>query len=153
LKMPPKRKLAADEVELLTRWVKMGAPWPNSPSKAAPRDSSKRATGGRKWWSFEPVKATSPPAAGEGWARSAIDRFVARRLHEAHLAPAPESARATLIRRLTFDLTGLPPAPEAVDAFVRDPAPDAYEKLVERLLASPQYGERWARHWLDLVHY
>src|SRR5260370_21338800 len=87
------------------------------------------------------------------WVRTSIDVFALQRLRASGLRPAPEADRDTLIRRLAFDLTGLPPAPAEIDAFVRDPAPDAYERLVERLLASPHYGERWAQHWLDVVRF
>ena len=89
----------------------------------------------------------------EAWVRNPIDAFILARLEENGLRPAPEADRATLIRRLSFDLTGLPPTPEEVDAFLDDDSPDAYERLVDRLLASPQYGERWAQHWLDLARY
>ena len=108
----------------------------------------------RSFWSFRPVAEVQPPAVREGgWCRNEIDRFVLAKFEEQGLTPAPMADRQTLIRRATFDLIGLPPAPQDVDAFVRDPSPDAYEKLIDRLLASPRYGERWARHWLDLVRY
>ena len=152
LKMPPKAKLPAAEIEALTAWVKMGAPWPNAKAKAG-RAGGKITAEDRDWWAFRPVVKATPPVAGAGWARNDLDRFVAAKLTAAGLAPAPEAGRGVLIRRLTFDLTGLPPTPEAVEAFTKDAAPDAYERLVERLLASPAYGERWARHWLDLVRY
>jgi hypothetical protein len=108
-------------------------------------------------WSFRP--RTDPPtpafadAVERAWPRTSIDAFVLQRLRADGLRPAPEADRATLIRRLSFDLTGLPPTPRDVGAFVSDPAPDAYERLVERLLASPHYGERWAQHWLDVVRF
>ncbi len=109
----------------------------------------------RQWWAFRPVLAVEPPAVKSDGAilHNDIDRFILARLEQAKLAPAPEAAPAVLIRRVTFDLTGLPPTPEEVDAFAADPAPDAYERLVDRLLASPHFGERMARHWLDLVRY
>jgi hypothetical protein len=149
LKMPPKGKLSAAEVEALTTWVKTGAPWPN----AAPGGMAKRKPGtitddDRKWWAFQPVKRPAVPGSGHP-----IDAFVRARLQKEGLTPAPEAPRAVLIRRVTFDLTGLPPTPAEVAAFETDTSPDAYEKLVDRLLASPRYGERWARHWLDLVRY
>jgi hypothetical protein len=109
---------------------------------------------GKNLWSLRPVVRPPVPAVANGeWARNPVDRFILSRLEGANLAPSAEADRATLIRRLSFDLVGLPPAAEEVEAFVGDPRPDAYEQLVERLLASPRYGERWARHWLDLVHY
>ena len=108
-----------------------------------------------RWWSLRRLEPTPVPAVEgvSGWARNPIDAFVHARLAEAGLAPSPEADRRTLIRRATFDLHGLPPSPEEIDAFVNDPRPDAFERLVDRLLASPRYGERWARHWLDVAHY
>ncbi len=108
----------------------------------------------RKYWAFQPVKRVDPPAVRDAqWAASPIDRFILAKLESKGLKPNPPADRVTLIRRLSFDLTGLPPTPEEVDAFVNDRSPDAYEKVVDRLLASPHYGERWARHWLDLARY
>ena len=108
----------------------------------------------RSFWSFSPVKAAPPPPVHDpAWCRNEVDRFVLARLESEGLTPAPEADRTTLIRRASFDLIGLPPTPEEVAAFVADPSPDAYEKLIDRLLASPKYGEHWARHWLDLVRY
>jgi hypothetical protein len=104
-------------------------------------------------WAFRPVVRPKVPTAGAGWARTAIDSFIVARLEQAGLKPSPEAGRATLIRRLTFDLLGLPPTPQEIADFVGDNRPDAYERLVERLLASPHYGERWARHWLDVVRF
>lgn len=107
-----------------------------------------------EFWSLQPLRNPPvPDVANAGWCRNAIDRFVLQKLESEHLSPAPEAGRAVLIRRATFDLIGLPPTPEQVDAFVQDRSPDAYEKVIDRLLASPQYGERWGRHWLDLVRY
>lgn len=108
----------------------------------------------RQYWAFQPVKRVDlPPVRDAQWAASPIDRFILAKLESKGLKPNPPADRVTLIRRLSFDLIGLPPAPEEVDAFVNDRSPDAYEKVVERLLASPHYGERWARHWLDLARY
>jgi hypothetical protein len=108
----------------------------------------------RKYWAFQPVKRVDPPAVRDAqWAASPIDRFILAKLESKGLKPNPPADRVTLIRRLSFDLIGLPPTPEEVDAFVIDRSPDAYEKVVDRLLASPRYGERWARHWLDLARY
>jgi hypothetical protein len=109
-----------------------------------------------QFWSFQPIRGVVPPAISnqrQGWARNAIDRFIQAALEERGLVPAPEADRRTLIRRLSFDLLGLPPAPEDIATFLADRAPDAYEKLVDRLIASPRFGERWARHWLDLVRF
>ncbi len=109
---------------------------------------------GQKWWAFEPLERPAVPTGGDAsWANTPIDRFIVAELARQGLRPSPEAGRRTLVRRLSFDLLGLPPAPEEVEAFVRDQHPGAYERLVDRLLASPHYGERWARHWLDVVHY
>jgi hypothetical protein len=115
------------------------------------QDSEGRA--GRDWWSLQPVRVVEPPRLDSTWPRNAIDYFILERLEEAGLTPSIEADRRTLIRRLSFDLVGLPPMPEEVDEFVRDADPGAYERLVDRLLESPHYGERWARHWLDIVRY
>ncbi|MBY0504962.1 MAG: DUF1549 and DUF1553 domain-containing protein [Bryobacteraceae bacterium] len=111
----------------------------------------------RRHWAFQPVKDPAPPtftdAAAQSWIRTPVDAFVLAKLRDAKLTPAPEADRATLIRRVTYDLTGLPPTPEEIAAFVADRSPKAYENLIERLLASPRYGEQWARHWLDVVRF
>jgi cytochrome c553 len=148
VKMPPAGKpLSADQVAVLRAWIDQGAAWP---------DDQTTREDGQTWWSLRPLTRPAPPplAPGDaGWSRNPVDAFILAKLGEKGLSPSPEAGRRTLIRRLYFDLVGLPPAPEAVDAFVADPDPLAYERLVDRLLASPQYGERWARHWLDVVHY
>ncbi len=152
--MPPSGKLSDKEIDTLVRWVELGAPWPGGETARIRRtDADKITEEDRQWWSYQPLRKPQVPAAGSGWARNPIDRFIAARLESEGLKPAPEADRATLIRRLYFDLIGLPPSPEEVQAFVNDESPDAYEKLVNKLLDSPQYGERWARHWLDLVRY
>ncbi|MGV2341996.1 MAG UNVERIFIED_CONTAM: DUF1549 domain-containing protein [Planctomycetaceae bacterium] len=143
--------LSATETDLLRRWIAAGASWPDGLvlQAAVVQDFS--------WWSFQPLQTTTPPAftdaAAGRWIRNPVDAFVLQTMRQQGLQPAPEADRRTLIRRLSFDLLGLPPAPEDVEAFVADQAPDAYERLVDRLLASPQYGERWARYWLDVVRY
>ena len=107
-----------------------------------------------QWWSFQPLKASAIPGTPSGDDTiHPVDRFIQERLRKAGLEPAPEADRATLLRRLTFILTGLPPTPDETTAFVNDPDPGAYERVVDRLLDSPRYGERWARHWMDLVRY
>ena len=143
--MPPKGdRLSAAEVATLRAWVDAGAAWPDDGSAAAnPAD----------WWSLKALAKPPVPAAGPKWGRNPIDNFIAAKLRAKGLAPSPEADRRTLVRRLYFDLIGLPPTFEQVDAFVKDASPDAYEKLVDSLLASPHHGERWARHWLDVVHY
>jgi hypothetical protein len=143
-KGPP---LTEDEVAALRAWIAAGVPWPEGTTL-----TDKRFEGAR-WWSLEPIERPAVPPADSAWCRTPIDAFVLAKLTEQYLAPAPEADRRTLIRRLYFDLLGLPPAPEDVRAFVADPDPRAYDALVERLLASPHYGERWARHWLDVVKY
>src|SRR5262249_20770026 len=108
----------------------------------------------RRWWAFQPVRRPSLPEVRDPeWMKNPLDRFIRQRLEAEGLKPSPPAERAVLIRRVTFDLTGLPLTPEEIDAFAHDKSADAYEKLVDRLLASPRYGERWARHWLDLVRY
>jgi hypothetical protein len=149
-RMPQKSApLAANQVEEIGRWIDAGAPWPADVALGPKSDS------GEKWWSLQALKQPVPPHPQDAakWVRNAIDQFILATLQEKGLKPSAPADRATLIRRVTYDLTGLPPTVEEIDAFVKDAAPDAYEKLVDRLLASPRYAERWARLWLDLVHY
>ncbi|WP_205678716.1 PSD1 and planctomycete cytochrome C domain-containing protein [Aquisphaera insulae] len=157
LRMPPKGALAAAEVATIRGWIARGLDWPSTGGEAMARaaePATSGATAARDWWSFRPVQDPPPPAVRDAaWPRSEIDRFLLAKLESRDLRPAPATDRRTLIRRATYDLTGLPPTPEEVDAFVRDDAPDAFARLVDRLLASPAYGERWGRHWLDLVRY
>ena len=171
LGMPPKEKLTPADVALLDRWIADGAPWPQKPQTfvaATPRSGERL---GDAWsdprnpivtifrgerldlWSLRPVSPPPAPDRGDLRTRNGIDRFVLYSLREATLTFAPEADRRTLIRRLYFDLTGLPPTPADVAAFLEDQAPDAYERLVDRLLASERYGEHWARQWLDVVRY
>lgn len=149
--MPKNGKpLTAEEIDAIRQWINAGAKWPDGITL---RD---RQVPDNDWWSLKPIHSPplpNLPAKLSRWIRTPIDTFVLAKLHEQGLSPSPEADRRTLIRRLTFDLIGLPPNPEEVDAFVRDQDPKAYEKLVDRLLDSPHYGERWARHWLDVVHY
>jgi hypothetical protein len=136
--MPPahsRRKLTRDQVALLRRWVAEGAAWSDH-------------------WSFTPPRRPEVPGVTDhGWCRNPIDRFILARLERDGIHPSPEADRATLLRRLSLDLLGLPPTPEEVDAFLSDSRPDAYDRLVDRLISSPRFGERWARPWLDLVRY
>ncbi|HEX8200823.1 MAG TPA: DUF1549 and DUF1553 domain-containing protein, partial [Isosphaeraceae bacterium] len=145
--MPPGgkgKRLTAAQVGLLRAWIDQGLTWDEAPEDAAPIAH----------WAFQPVTVPAVPRVhNSGWARNPIDAFIAARHEFAGLTPAPEAPRRTLIRRLAFDLTGLPPSPEEIAAFLADAAPDAFENLVERLLASPRYGERWGRHWLDLARW
>lgn len=149
-KMPPKGdKLQDTEIVAITEWIKLGAPWPGEVAGKAKAPRGVITEEDRKWWAFQPLRAAEP-AGGGG---NPIDGFVAARLEKEGLTAAPEASREVLIRRVTFDLTGLPPTPAEVDAFLADTAPGAFERLVDRLLASPRYGERMARQWLDLVRY
>jgi mono/diheme cytochrome c family protein len=150
--MPPgKKKLTADEVAVVGRWIAAGA----GTARPEPSDAVSRITPEEQsFWCFQPVRRPAVPAVRHAdRVRTPVDAFLLARLEEKGLSFAPDADRRTLIRRLTFDLTGLPPTPEEVDAFLADPAPDAYERLVDRLLASPHYGERWGRHWLDVAGY
>ena len=148
LKMPPGGKLAPEEIAALVRWVQLGLPWPTAVRAKGPADDSSTH------WSFQPIRRPRPPEVSrESWVRNPIDRFILARIENKGLTPSPEAERTTLIRRLYIDLVGLLPAPEEVDAFVNDDRPDAYEQLVDQVLDSPHYGERWARHWLDLARY
>jgi len=158
--MPPKDKLtgdggkmAAEDIATLTEWVQMGAPWTEGSSLAGEHKRRHITEADKKFWSFVPVKDAPPPAVTDAWVKNDIDKFIFAKLKAEEIAPSPEAEKAALIRRATYDLHGLPPTPEEVDAFVADTSPDAYEKLVDRLLASPRYGERWGRHWLDLVRF
>jgi cytochrome c553 len=156
LQMPPRGKMSDEEIAVLEAWVKKGAPWPGAGSAAAKtgRVPGQITDEDRRWWAFQPVKPTTPPqVADPAWSVNPVDRFVYDRLVKEGLKPAPVAERIHLIRRVTFDLIGLPPAPEEIESFVSDPDPRAYEKLVDRLLASPHYAERMARHWLDFVRY
>ena len=143
--MPPiGERLTAGQVELIRQWIALGAIDDAADATAEPETA---------WWSLRPVIRPEPPASNSTWPRTPIDRFILAKLSEKGLRPSAEASRRTLIRRLTFDLHGLPPTPQEVTAFLDDSSSDAYEKLVDRLLASPRYGERWGRHWLDVIHY
>ncbi|MCF7789324.1 MAG: PSD1 and planctomycete cytochrome C domain-containing protein [Prosthecobacter sp.] len=151
--MPPKQKMPDAEIAVLEKWIQMGAPWPEDASKKVVVTEGGFTEEQRNYWFFKPVAKVSPPMAGGKWPRNDIDRFIAEKQAEWKLTPAPEADRHELVRRLYFDLHGLPPTKQQIDAFVNDKAPHAYERLVDELLASPRYGERWAQHWLDLVRY
>src|SRR6185369_3827038 len=167
---PPKEKLPAQVIANLTAWVQMGAPWPKD-SKAAPLGPASRPAKGDRGavnpgnvgpaadvkldlptlrashWAWQQVKPVKVPAVADPtWAHGDIDRFIQAKHEEKGLHAVPDADRATLIRRVYFDLTGLPPSPSEVDAFVRDKSPDAFAKVVDKLLASPRFGEQWGRH-------
>src|SRR5687767_5464801 len=153
LQMPPKKRLTAQQVHDLEAWVKMGAPDPRIAPPASPA-AGIPASAAPNHWSFQPIQNPPLPLTNnKQWARTSVDHFILATLEAKQLKPSPEADRRALIRRLTFDLHGLPPTHEQVQAFLNDTSPDAYEKLVDRLLASPHYGERYARHWLDLARY
>ncbi len=139
--------LSADQVAAVRRWIAEGANWPEGLTLA-----DKKTING-SWWSLEPLAKVAVPAMDSPWVRTPVDAFVLAKLGEQHLTPSAEADRRTLIRRLTYDLHGLPPTPEEIDAFLADVSGDAYANLVDRLLASPRYGERWGRYWLDVVHF
>ena len=153
--MPPKGKLPTRVIADFRRWIELGAPLPAAGDDGTPRpQKAVDIAAGRQFWSFQPVRLIAAPNVSRAdWPRTRADRFILRKLDEAGLAPSPEADRATLIRRVYFDLIGLPPTYAEVRDFVNDESPDAYERLVERLLASPRYGERWGRHWLDVARY
>jgi hypothetical protein len=145
IKMPPVKQLPVAVADDFAAWVKNGAIWPQS--------STLKSVTSQNHWAFQPIKKVEPPVDPSGWSANPIDRFVHARLIAEGLQPARPADKRTLIRRITFDLIGLPPTPEEVAAFVADDSPDTYVKVVDRLLASPLYGERWGRHWLDVVRY
>ena len=158
LKMPPKDKLTAEQIADLTTWVKMGAPWPGDTQTPAPktaRSTDKEITAkDREHWAFLPIRRPAIPLVrNAAWVANPIDNFILAGLDAKGLTPNPAADRVHLLRRVTYDLTGLPPTPKEVDAFLADQSPGAYAAVVDRLLKSPRYGEKWARHWLDLVRY
>ena len=159
--MPPTGKLPAKEIAVFTKWVKMGAPWSakfqfvvknTGPAKKHLPPQVNAET--KKFWSFQSVKRPAiPTVKNSTWATNDIDRFILARLEKAGLTPASPASKTELLRRATYDLTGLPPSPEEVRSFLADGSPNAFEKVIDRLLKSPHYGEKWGRHWLDLVRY
>jgi hypothetical protein len=153
--MPPKSKLPAKEIAVLTKWVELGAPWPKEAQSAAgtvkPFDLAARKS---EHWCWQPVGNPPVPRVKDAaWPKTNVDRFILAALETKGLRPAEPASKATLIRRAYFDVIGLPPSPEEVAAFVNDASPQAFEHVVDRLLDSEHFGERWARHWLDLVRY
>ena len=160
LKMPPKKRLSDREIANLTAWVKMGAPWPGAMAEKAPAvkaagsayEAILRESGSH--WAFQPLKREAPPLVKKkDWIRSPIDNFILGALENSNLAPNSPATSETLIRRVYFDLIGLPPGPKEIEEFISDNSPENYEKIIDRLLSSPRYGERWGRHWLDVARY
>jgi hypothetical protein len=152
-KMPPSGQLSEATIADLEKWVAMGAPDPRE-ATAAPTASTIDIEKGRKYWAFQAPMKTAPPKVKLGkWPTDPVDRFVLARMEKEHLTPVADTDRATWIRRVTLDLTGLPPTPEEIDAFLADRSKDAYARVADRLLASPRFGERWGRHWLDVARY
>lgn len=145
LKMPPNQPMSKPEIADLTAWVKAGAPWPSA--------AAAKPIAGEAHWAFLPLHPPTPPEDPSGWAKSPIDRFIAASQREHGVHPVARADRRALIRRTTFDLTGLPPEPARIEAFVNDKRPNAFAVLIDELLASPRYGERWGRYWLDLARY
>lgn len=157
LKMPPMGKLAPEQITLLEEWIERGAHWPGMENVELPKtdDEFTDFTAEQKeFWAFQPLSDPEPPTVKDtNWATSPIDRFILAKLEEKGLSPAPETDKETLLRRATFDLSGLPPTAAEVEAFLADESPDAFARVVDRLLASKAYGERWGRHWLDVARY
>ncbi|MDE0938846.1 MAG: PSD1 and planctomycete cytochrome C domain-containing protein [Pirellulales bacterium] len=154
--MPPDSKLPEEEINLLSQWIKLGAPWPAEAADAEVDVTEHFSLQQRKkdHWCWQPLKSSSPPAVQDTlWPREFIDRFILGRLEQEGLKPATEANRNQWLRRVTFDLTGLPPTLDEIDHFLADRTPVAYEHVVERLLASPRFGEHWARYWMDLIRY
>jgi hypothetical protein len=154
VKMPPRSQLSAAVIADFARWIEAGAADPRTAADAAKGRAGIDIETGRRFWSFQPLRDLALPVVSDRhWPRRRMDYFILQRLEQQRRRPAPEADRRTLLRRLALDLIGLPPTPEEIEAFVHDPRPDAYERQVERLLASPHYGERWARHWFDVARY
>jgi mono/diheme cytochrome c family protein len=156
LKMPPTKKLTKEQIADLTQWVRMGAPWPSSQTAASAvrKQEFQISQRDRAHWAFQPIKRPPIPAVKRPqWRGNPIDAFILAKLEAKQLSPNPPATKRELIRRAFYDITGLPPSPGDVEKFVADSSPDAYERLIDRLLDSPRYGEKWGRHWLDLVRF
>jgi len=149
LKMPPKRRLPDDVVTAMGKWIKDGAVWP----KPVVKPNGASATSPARHWAYEPIGDFEPPPDPSGWSVGQIDRFVAQHRRSVGLRPVAQADKRTLIRRVTFDLIGLPPTPQDLADFLGDESAGAFSQVVDRLLASPHYGERWGRHWMDVVRY
>jgi len=153
-KMPPKEKLSGQDLATIRRWIDSGAKWEGGTLRRAAKNVEAPHRAGLDWWSFQPIRRPVVPSVkATDWVRNPIDAYILSTLEANRLSPAPETDRRNYVRRVTFDLIGLPPTPEEVTAFVNDRSSDAYERLVDRLLASPHFGEKWGRHWLDVVRF
>jgi hypothetical protein len=154
LQMPPKGKLPQGDIDTLVRWVERGAPDPRVAVAQAVQAKPVNPRSAQPHWAYQPIRNAPPPAVRDGaWPINDIDRFILAALESRNLRPAPDATRLTLVRRLYFDLIGLPPTPEQINDFLSDTSPSAYERLVDKLLASPHFGERWGRHWLDVARF
>jgi hypothetical protein len=154
LEMPPKKRLSPEQIGALEQWIRMGAPYPKGGAEGQGVAKRDWAVEAGKHWAFRPPVGSAPPPVGNAsWPKNSVDRFILAGLEAKGLRPVAPAGKRELIRRATFDLTGLPPTPDEVRAFLEDASPKAFEKVVERLLASPRYGERWARHWMDVARY
>lgn len=151
--MPPTGQLAAKDIQNFERWIREDAAWPKNIGRL--REGAVQITDSDKeWWAFQPViKPEVPHQEGDNWSTNPIDRFIFHRLDQKGMKPAPRAERLTLIRRLYFDLIGLPPTPGEIEAFLKEDSPQAWENLIDKLLEDPRYGEHWARHWLDVVRF
>ncbi|HYI92757.1 MAG TPA: PSD1 and planctomycete cytochrome C domain-containing protein, partial [Bryobacteraceae bacterium] len=153
VKMPPTGKLPPDEIAAVRTWIEAGAKFPQSAPSLATGQSGLSA-GDRQHWAFQPIREHQPPPVkNTSWPKTPIDRFILAKLEANQIPPPSPAEKHTLLRRVTYDLTGLPPTTEELDRFIEDRSPDAFAKVVDRLLASPRYGERWGRHWLDVARY
>lgn len=154
--MPPTGQMSPTQITSLTNWVKNGLAWPKDLKALhfeAPREPPRVNEETKQFWSFQPVRKPDVPIVSGTWARNDIDHFLLKQLQDHDLTPNPAASPRELVRRASYDLTGLPPAPEVVEAFAADPSPEAWARLIDQLLESPHYGEQWGRHWLDLVRY
>jgi hypothetical protein len=155
--MPPDKKLPDTVIADFVKWIEFGAPDPRDgglPAELAGGGDPEFVARAKSWWAYQPrTRPAVPEVTGTTWGANAIDAFILDRLETAGLSPNPPAEKVALLRRAYYDLIGLPPSPDEVDAFLADDSPEAYEQVVDRLLASPQYGEKWGRHWLDLVRY
>ena len=159
LKMPPTGKMKDADIAVIAEWVKAGAYWPSpkaavGETKAAPKSTREFTDEEKKFWAYQPLaNSSAPKVKNSAWVKSPIDAFILAKLEEKNLQPAPPADKLTLLRRASYDLTGLPPNEQEIKDFLADVSPNAFEKVVERLLASPRYGEKWGRHWLDVARY